>query len=109
MQLLLNKNELLDLGTDLRLVSIHCQEGYCWLTQTGDNQDHILHAGQSHTFTQRGKVLVTAMMESRLELIAEPKGAVSTSFWRLFFRHLFSRHLSVKERQPLAQIFLPNQ
>jgi len=72
MQLLLNNQELLDLGDDLRAVEIQFRTGCCWLTQAGDSRDRILHAGQSHTVTRRGKVLVMALTESRLELIAPP-------------------------------------
>lgn len=82
MQLLLNKYELLELGDDLRSVSVHCQAGCCWLTLAGDSRDHILHAGQSHIIRQRGKVLVLATAATRLQLIGEPKRERLDSLWR---------------------------
>ena len=82
MDLQLDTYELLDLGDDLRAVSVHCQAGCCWLTLAGDSRDHILHAGQSHTITQRGKVLVMATAATRLQLIAEPEHERVASPWR---------------------------
>lgn len=85
MDLQLEKNELLDLGDDLRTVSVHCQAGCCWLTQAGDSRDHILHAGQSHTLSRRGKVLVMATAPTRLQLIGEPDQEKTTAARRLLW------------------------
>ncbi len=69
MDMLLEKNELLDLGNKLQQVSICCQEGYCWLTVESDNHDHILSAGNSHTIRQSGRVVLTALTRTRLQLV----------------------------------------
>lgn len=69
MEMLLEKNELLDLGNKLRQVSIYCQEGCCWLTLEGDNRDHILTGGNSHTIRSSGRVMLTALANTRLQLI----------------------------------------
>ena len=68
MELLLNKRELLNLGENLRGVSIVCREGRCWLTQAGDSRDHILAAGGSFTVHSCGKLIVTATEDCRLML-----------------------------------------
>lgn len=73
MQLLLEKNELLDLGHELRQVSVHCREGCCWLTVEGDNRDHILTAGHRHTIRQSGRVMVTALAKTRVQLVRDAK------------------------------------
>ena len=72
MELLLKKQELLDLGNDLRGVTIHCRSGCCWLTQADDSRDHILQAGASFRVRGRGQLLVTASNACRLELVAAP-------------------------------------
>jgi hypothetical protein len=82
MQLQLNKQELLNLGENLRAVKLYCRSGCCWLTQAGDDRDHILRAGHSRLFTRPGKVLVMAITETQLQLTAEPAGEMTASFWR---------------------------
>ena len=72
MEILLNERELLDLGENLRGVSIICREGMCWLTQTGDSRDHILRAGGSFTVSASGQLIITATESCRLMLV-EPK------------------------------------
>ncbi len=84
MQLQLDKQELLNLGEDLRAVRIHCRSGCFWLTQAGDDRDHILRAGHSCTISRRGKVLVIATAETRLQLMAEPAPGKYVSLWRKF-------------------------
>ncbi len=72
MEFLLNKRELLDLGEDLRGVSIVCREGRCWLTQAGDSRDHILSAGDSFTVRSSGQLIITATESCRL-MLREPE------------------------------------
>jgi len=69
MQLLLEKNELLDLGRLVRGVGIYCREGCCWVTVEGDSRDHILQSGENHTIRQSGRVVVTALTQARLQLV----------------------------------------
>jgi len=73
MELLLNKQELLNLGANLRGIKIVCLEGRCWLTQAGDSRDHILRAGGTFAITANGHLMVTAMDTCRLRLNAEQK------------------------------------
>ncbi len=68
MELLLNKRELLNLGENLRGVSIACREGRCWITQAGDSRDHILSAGHSFRVLTSGKLIITATEPCRLML-----------------------------------------
>jgi len=82
MEILLKKHELLDLGTELRGLSLFCQAGTCWLTQAGDSRDHILRAGHSFTATQNGHLVVAATDNCRLTLIVETVAQESGSFWQ---------------------------
>ena len=85
MELLMNKRELLDLGENLRGVSIVCREGRCWLTQAGDSRDHILTAGGSFTVRSSGKLIVTAAEGCRLMLTSpEPKSPTSQSMKNIY-------------------------
>ena len=67
--MLLEKNELLDLGHKLCQLSVSCLDGRCWLTVEGDNRDHILTAGNNHTIRMSGRVLLTALTKTRLQLV----------------------------------------
>jgi hypothetical protein len=73
MELLMNKQELLNLGTNLRGVKIVCVEGRCWLTQAGDSRDHILSTGSTFAITANGHLIIAALEPCRLMLMTEPK------------------------------------
>ncbi len=74
MELILQKNEILDLGNKPLGLNITCLEGCFWLTQTGDNQDYILVDGQKFTNRRNGQLYGTALEKCRLTLIyAESK------------------------------------
>lgn len=68
MELLLNKRELLDLGDGLLGMSIVCREGRCWITQAGDNRDHILGVGDRFVVNKSGLLIITATESCRLML-----------------------------------------
>ena len=72
MELLLNKQELIDFGEDLRGVSITCREGRCWITQEGDNRDHIIGVGDRFIVNTSGKLIITATELCRL-ILNEPE------------------------------------
>ena len=82
MELILQKNEILDLGNGLLNFDITCLEGHCWLTQTGDNRDHILSGGHKFINRKPGHLFVTALEDCRLTLVsAENHKAVSPWKW----------------------------
>lgn len=70
MELLLNNQELLDLGEGLGGLRIACLAGHCWVTQTGDSRDRILRSGGTMTVDAPGRLIVTAMGPCRLTLVA---------------------------------------
>jgi hypothetical protein len=82
MEILLNRNELLDLGSRLRGCSIICLAGICWLTQAGDNRDHVLYAGERFNARMDGRLIVTATESCRLQLITQPATVKSGSLWQ---------------------------
>jgi hypothetical protein len=69
MELLLENQELMDLGKGLRGTSIACRDGRCWITQEGDSRDHILRTGESFTIKASGRLIVTATEPCRLMLV----------------------------------------
>lgn len=73
MEMLLKKQELLDLGEALQAVKIVCQEGQCWITQSGDSRDHIMRSGDSFTIRGKGRVIVTATVACRIMLVETDK------------------------------------
>ena len=81
MELLLQKYEMLDLGEQLRGMSILCRQGCCWLTQARDSRDHILRSGEHFSVKQSGRLILTATEECRLMLVATAK-MESTTLWK---------------------------
>ena len=73
MELLLDKNELIDLGKSVQGLSIICTEGHCWVTQTGDNRDHVLENGASFLAGNNGHLIVTATNACRIKLRQQQK------------------------------------
>lgn len=68
MQLLLNKGELIELGSDLfDEPGIICRNGICWVTVEGDDRDHILRRGDHFEKRTTGRVLVLALDEACLQ------------------------------------------
>lgn len=82
MEIVLKKNELLDLGDNLSGVEVLCRTGRCWLTQSGDSRDHILPAGSRVRIHTRGRVIVSASENCSLQLRAETIAENNRSFWR---------------------------
>jgi hypothetical protein len=70
MELLLMKNELINMGSGFNGGQISCIDGSCWITQEGDSRDHFLKAGQSFT-SGKGRLLVTALESARLQFQAK--------------------------------------
>lgn len=83
MELLLNSQELLDLGENLRGLRIICLSGCCWVTQAGDSRDHILRGGGTLTANAGRRLIVTAMEPCRLALsqAQPPRRAGSLRGW----------------------------
>jgi hypothetical protein len=69
MELLLNKQELLNLGGKMNGIRIVCREGRCWITQSGDSRDHILGAGDRFMVKASGQLIITATEPCRLMLV----------------------------------------
>lgn len=61
----MRKGELITLDIDHNGVRIRCRSGKVWITQEGDSRDYILGTGQQVELAQRGRVAVTALMESQ--------------------------------------------
>ncbi|MDT8419939.1 MAG: DUF2917 domain-containing protein [Desulfuromonadales bacterium] len=68
MEILLSQGELLDLGDNLKGLTIVCRSGCCWLTQTGDPRDFILRRQAQLEIQSRGQVVVMATSSCRLQL-----------------------------------------
>ena len=71
MDILLEKRELLDMGANLRGVNITCIEGRCWITQAGDNRDHVFGTGGSFKILTPGRLIITATETCRLTVNGE--------------------------------------
>lgn len=68
MELIMNKQELLNLGRQMKGLRIVCRDGKCWITQAGDSRDHILRTGESFLVETASHLIITAMEPCRLML-----------------------------------------
>jgi len=56
------------------MTTIVCKKGLVWLTQTGDNNDHVLKDGDKFTLNHRGVVLMEALPVAQVRIYsAVPK------------------------------------
>lgn len=51
------------------LTTIVCKKGLLWLTQSGDNNDHVLTDGEKFTLDHRGVVLMEALPDAQVLII----------------------------------------
>jgi hypothetical protein len=51
------------------LTTIVCKKGLVWLTQAGDNNDHVLTDGEKFTLGRRGVVLLEALPNAQVRII----------------------------------------
>lgn len=64
MDLHLEKHGVHRVETRQNELTIQCEKGILWITQTGDLRDHILYPGDRFTSRKRGRLLIEAMRES---------------------------------------------
>ena len=77
MELLLKKGELLNLGQSAHRGQILCTAGTCWLTCQGLPGDHLLQAGQTLRVDSRGTLLLLALHDCRVQILAAAGRAIS--------------------------------
>ncbi len=80
MELIMNKQELLNLGTQMKGLRIVCRDGKCWITQTGDSRDHILSTGETFLVETAGQLIITAMEPCRFTLAESHKSRQPHAF-----------------------------
>jgi hypothetical protein len=68
MKLLLDDGELFDLGLKQPVKSIRCDSGLCWVTVENDSRDLILRSGQQQQFFGSGRMIITALAPTKLQL-----------------------------------------
>ncbi|MDY7230108.1 DUF2917 domain-containing protein [Hyalangium rubrum] len=59
-------------------LTLTCNEGWIWLTQEGDTEDHVLAAGSSLRLDKPGLVVVQALRSARFCVCQKPRGQVGT-------------------------------
>lgn len=64
----LDRGGILDLFPASDGLTIDLRDGRVWVTQAGDPEDHVLHAGESFRTRKRGLVVVQALESSRLHV-----------------------------------------
>jgi hypothetical protein len=61
-------NELYVLCNAHRTI-INCAEGTLWITHEGDDRDHIIPQGKSHTIRQKGKTVARGLPSAVFSVI----------------------------------------
>ena len=69
MELLLEKNELISMGKQLKGSTIICTRGRCWVTQENNANDYILAPGKEFKVASNGHLVVTATEDCRIKII----------------------------------------
>lgn len=79
MELLLQKKEIINISERFKGYGVFCRKGRCWLTCEGDDRDQILREGGYVTADGRN-VVITALSEVRLKLVAERAAVTGHAF-----------------------------
>ena len=79
MQLLLQKDEIIEAGGRQRGVQIICHAGSCWVTIAGDQRDFLLRGGKRLEVFSQGAVCISALHESRVQLLPATE---KLSWWK---------------------------
>jgi ferric-dicitrate binding protein FerR (iron transport regulator) len=67
-ELLLRPHELLSLENTQRNMAIECKEGVVWVTCAGENNDHMLTAGNRYTPKTSGEVVIEALGKACVDI-----------------------------------------
>lgn len=70
MDICLNRGELFTLGHLRKGTRLVCQSGHLWITQKGDQDDHMLSADEAFIVTRPGRIVVQAMPGGSLHIAA---------------------------------------
>ena len=65
----LQRRDLHSVGTKNQEMTIVCEEGILWLTQSNDLNDYMLKPGDSLVIKERSRVLIEAMSEARVSIV----------------------------------------
>ncbi|HSB01954.1 MAG TPA: DUF2917 domain-containing protein [Anaerolineales bacterium] len=66
-ELLLQPREVLNLDNEQRM-AIECKNGVIWVTCAGETKDHILQAGRRYVPKAKGRVVIEALDEARVDI-----------------------------------------
>lgn len=69
LDVVLGVGELINLQEAARGARIICQQGYLWITQEGDPQDHILRVGERFVVGRPGRIVIQGLREGRGRLV----------------------------------------
>jgi hypothetical protein len=67
-ELVLHPHQILDLDETQHRMAIECKSGVLWVTHSGETQDYMLKAGKRYVSKTKGKILIQAINESRVDI-----------------------------------------
>ena len=67
-ELLLHPHQTLNLDNRQHRMAIECKNGVIWVTCAGENQDYMLRAGKRYVPGTKGRVVIEAIDEARVEI-----------------------------------------
>ena len=94
MQLLLERDEVFEVGKHQRGTQIVCHAGRCWVTISGDSRDYVLHSGNKMMVSSSGSGCIAALGGTSVQFISEKRlpswleKLTSGRFWSLKKRAL---------------------
>jgi hypothetical protein len=68
LELILHREERLQLPRLRHGLTIECTQGVLWVTRAGDIEDYVLYPGERYAPRHHGKIVVEAMREARVRL-----------------------------------------
>jgi hypothetical protein len=72
LELSLHPGEIIKFSGDRRGLQVVCRTGALWITQTDDEKDHVLQAGETFVVTRPGLVLVQSLGEGLAQVLLPP-------------------------------------
>ncbi len=69
----LEKNDILRIKKTRPGMTLSCEKGILWVTQSGDFRDYLLTPGQNMVVKKQGRVLIEALREVEFKIVSLDK------------------------------------
>ena len=73
----LDKNDIFRIKKMRPGMTLSCEKGILWVTQSGDLRDYLLSTGQNLVIKKNGKVLIEALREVEFKIVSLDKARLN--------------------------------